>query len=84
MAGVVGLRLEVEEGFAQLMAYQWLVDQPTEGQRLHKGFHLNRIYEYPVPAYSGSFRAAFEAYEHLGSLQELLNHVKLSGSLPIV
>lgn len=86
MAGVVGLRLEVEEGLAQLMAYLWLADQHTEGERdrLHKGFHLNRIHEHPDPAYGGGFRAAFEAYERLGSLQDVLNHVKLSGSLPIV
>ena len=86
MAGVAGLRPEVEEGLAQLMAYLWLADQRAEGERdrLHKGFHLNRIHEHPDPVYGGGFRAAFEAYERLGSLQDVLNHVKLSGSLPVV
>lgn len=86
MAGIGALRPEVEEGLAQLMAYLWLVDQPVDGEsdRLHKAFHLNRIHEHPDPVYGGGFRAAFEAFEGLGSLQDVLNHAKLSGSLPIV
>lgn len=78
------LSLDVEEGLAQLMAYLWLERQrPSSAWEVElRAFHLNMIHEHSSLTYGDGFRAAYETY-HKWGLPRVIEHVRLTGELPV-
>ena len=78
------LSLEVEEGLAQLLAYLWLERQrPSSAWEVElRAFHLNVIHEHSSVTYGDGFRAVYAAY-HTWGLPRVIEHVKLTGELPV-
>ena len=78
------LSLDVEEGLAQLMAYLWLERQrPSSAWEVElRAYHLNMIHEHSSLTYGDGFRAAYQTY-HKWGLPRVIEHVRLTGELPV-